>query len=204
MELFHAPNTISVATAIALEEAGMSYTPHQVDFTSGAQRSQDYLRINPKGRVPALVIGNDILTETGALLEYIATLSPETGLVPKDPMTAFRMREVMYYLATTMHVAHAHKLRGGRWADRPESHADMTAKVPETMATCCAYLEDNCDFAPYVVGNQRTLADIYLYVIATWLPGDGVTVANYPKLNQFIQAMEERASVKAVRTAGML
>lgn len=204
MVLFYAPNTISVATAIALEAAGLAYKAHHVNFSQAAQTKPDYLRINPKGRVPALVIGDDILTETGALLEHIAGLAPEAGLIPKDPMQAFRMREVMYYLATTMHVAHAHKLRGTRWADLPESHADMTAKVPETMSACCAHLEETCDFAPFVTGAQMTLADIYLYVITTWLPGDGVTVANYPKLSRFIQTMEGQPSIKAVRAAGML
>ncbi|WP_424942584.1 glutathione S-transferase family protein [Aliiroseovarius crassostreae] len=204
MELFYAPNTISVATAIALEAAGLAYTAHHVDFAQAAQTQPDYLHINPKGRVPALVIGDDILTETGALLEHIAGLAPKAGLIPDDPILAFRMREVMYYLATTMHVAHAHKLRGARWADLPESHADMTAKVPETMSACCTHLEETCDFAPFVTGAQMTLADIYLYVITTWLPGDGVTVANYPKLTRFIQAMDGQPAVKAVRAAGML
>lgn len=204
MELFYAPNTISVATAIALEQARLNYTPRLVDFAQAAQTKAEYLCVNPKGRVPALVVGDDVLTETGALLEYVAGLAPEAGLIPANPMQAFRMREVMYYLATTMHVAHAHKLRGARWADHPESHADMTAKVPETMAACCAHLEETCDFAPFVTGAQMTLADIYLYVITTWLPGDGVTVANYPKLSRFIQAMSGQSAVKAVRAAGML
>ena len=204
MDLFYAPNSISVATAIALEEAGITYTPRLVDFASSAQSQPEYLAVNPKGRVPALVIDGQILTETGALLEHIAMLAPQAGLVPAAPMAAFRMREVMYYLATTMHVAHAHKLRGARWADKPESHADMTAKVPETMSACCTHLEATCDFAPFVVAGGLTLADIYLYVICTWLPGDGVRVEEFPRLCRFIEAMEARASIKAVKTAGML
>lgn len=204
MELFYAPNSISVAVAIALHEAGIAYTPRLVDFATGAQSQPEYLSVNPKGRVPALVMDGQILTEVGALLEHIATLAPGADLVPTDPMAAFRMREVMYYLATTMHVAHAHKLRGARWADLPASHADMTAKVPETMAACCAHLEATCDFAPHVVAGGLTLADIYLYVICTWLPGDGVQVAEFPRLLRFIEAMEDRASIKAVKAAGML
>jgi glutathione S-transferase len=204
MELFYAPHTISVATAIALEEAGIAYVPRLVDFASAAQSQPEYLGVNPKGRVPALVVDGQVLTETGALLEHIAALAPQAGLVPADPMAAFRMREVMYYLATTMHVAHAHKLRGARWADHPDSHADMTAKVPETMTACCAHLEATCDFAPFVVATGLTLADIYLYVITTWLPGDGVRVEEFSGLSRFIAAMEGRASIKAVKAAGML
>ncbi|MEJ2023207.1 MAG: glutathione S-transferase family protein [Maritimibacter sp.] len=204
MRLFYAPQTISVATAIALEEAGLAYEPVRLDFASAEQSQPDYLRLNPKGRVPALVIGDEVLTETGALLEFIANRTPEAGLVPTDPMAAFRMREVMFYLASTMHVNHAHKLRGARWADRAESWQDMTAKVPETMAASCAYLQESCAFTPYVLGEAMSLADIYLYVICTWLPGDGVQVADFPSIERFMRAMEARASIKAVKAAGML
>ncbi|KKL87316.1 hypothetical protein LCGC14_1935950, partial [marine sediment metagenome] len=81
------------------------------------------------------------LTETGALLEYVATRAPDASLVPTDPDAAGHMRGVMYYLASTMHVAHAHKMRGHRWADQQSSFDDMTAKVPQTMAECAAYIE---------------------------------------------------------------
>ena len=117
MQLYYAPNTISVAVAITLEEAGLEYQPVRVDFASAEQTRPGYRQINPKGRVPALVVDGGILTETGALLEYIASRAPEAGLVPDDPLLAARMREVMYYLASTMHVNHAHRMRGARWAD---------------------------------------------------------------------------------------
>ena len=124
MNLFYANGTISIAPAIALVEAGL-----------------DHLAINPKGRVPALVLADGtVLTETGALLDYIAAIAPDAGLVPDAAADAAHMRAVMYYLASTMHVAHAHKMRGARWADKAESHADMTAKVPQTMAACAAYV----------------------------------------------------------------
>ena len=108
----------------------MEYEAIQLDFAGGEQTKPAYKQINPKGRVPALVVDGGILTETGALLEYIAAKAPEAELVPKDPVMAARMREVMYYLASTMHVNHAHKLRGARWADKISSWKDMTDKVP--------------------------------------------------------------------------
>lgn len=204
MKLHYAPGTISVATAIALHEAGLAFEPVEVDFAGAEQTTPDYHRINPKGRVPALETEHGILTETGALLDYVAALAPDARLVPDDPFQAARMREVMYYLASTMHVNHAHKKRGHRWADKEASHRDMAAKVAETMTVSCEHVETCCLAGPYVLGDRFSIADPYLFTICTWLDGDGVDRAAFSKIGTFMQAMETRASVRAVRAAGML
>lgn len=205
MNLFYANGTISIAPAIALIEAGLDHDLSRLDFAEAAQTKPEYLAINPKGRVPALVLADGtVLTETGALLDYIAALVPDAGLVPDAAADAAHMRAVMYYLASTMHVAHAHKMRGTRWADNAESHADMTAKVPQTMAACAAYVEAECIRGDYVCGDAFTVADAYLFVVCNWLAGDGVSVADYPKITAFMARMEARDSVKAVRAKGML
>ncbi len=150
------------------------------------------------------MVDGGILTETGALLDYIGTVAPEAGLVPDDPVMAARMREVMYYLASTMHVNHAHRLRGHRWADNEASWKDMAAKVAETMTASCDYIVSNGLRGPFVLGGAVSLADAYLYVVCSWLEADGVDVAAFPKIIAFRQAMEARASVHAVKAAGML
>jgi glutathione S-transferase len=204
MQLYYAPRTISVAVAIALEEAGLEYEAVKLDFTGGEQTKPAYKQINPKGRVPALVVDGGILTETGALLEYIAAKAPEAGLVPVDPVMAARMREVMFYLASTMHVNHAHKMRGHRWADKKTSWKDMKDKVAQTMTASCEYISSNGLRGPFVLGEAFSLADAYLYVVCSWLEGDGVDVSAFPKIVAFREAMEARPSVQAVRAAGML
>lgn len=195
LKLHYAPRTISVAVAIALEEAGVDYTPVPVDFANAAQTKPDYHKVNPKGRVPALETSHGILTETGAILEYAAP-----ALVPDDPFAAARMRELMYYLASTMHVNHAHRVRGHRWANEQSSFDDMAAKVPETMAASCAYLEEVLP----AHGERALVSDAYLYVVLSWLEGDGVDIANYPKLQAFQRWMDGRASVQTARAKGML
>lgn len=205
MKLYYAPGTVSIAVAICLEEAGMPYTPNKVDFASAEQTKSDYLKINPKGRVPAIVLDNGtVLTETGALLDFVAALYPQAGLIPASPEDAAHMRSVMYYLASTMHVAHAHKMRGSRWADQQSSWDDMTAKVPETMTACAAYVESDCLRGDYAVGDAFTIADPYLFVVCNWLAGDGVQVSDFPKITAYLARMEARDSVKAVRAEGML
>ena len=202
MKLYFATGTISIAVAVALNEAGVAYDTHQLDFAAGEQRGDDYAAINPKGRVPALDVGGTILTETGAILEYVATLAP--GLMPADPMAAAKARGVMYYLASTMHVAHAHGRRANRWADKETSWADMIAKVPQTMTECAAFVEAECLTGPYIFGDEVCVADAYLFVVCNWLTGDGVDLAPFPKVRAFLAAMEARTSVQAVRANGML
>ncbi|WP_299044545.1 glutathione S-transferase family protein [uncultured Tateyamaria sp.] len=202
MKLYYATGTISIAVAIALEEAGLTYDAHRLNFAAGDQQSPDYAAINPKGRVPALDVNGTILTETGALLDYIAMQDP--ALMPSDPVQAAQARSVMYYLASTMHVNHAHKMRGHRWADNEASWQDMTAKVPETMAASARFVEDECLTGPYILGDSFTLADAYLFMVCTWLPGDDVDLAPFPKIRTFMDAMEARPSVKTVRAKGML
>ena len=204
MKFYCAPKTISIATAILLEETGLAYEPVLLDFTKGEQTKPEYHAINPKGRVPALVTDQGILTETGAILEYLAGLAPDSGLIPTDPWEAAQMRSVMHYLASTMHVNHAHKMRGHRWANEDASKADMTAKVPETMATSCAFIEESCALSPFAMGSAMTLADPWLFTICTWLDGDGVDITNYPKLNAHFEMMNARPSIAAVRALGLL
>ncbi|MEM7753505.1 MAG: glutathione S-transferase family protein [Pseudomonadota bacterium] len=201
MKLHCAPNTIAVAAIVALNE-GVHWEPVRLDFTKADQTKPDYLALNPKGRVPTLITPEGPLTETGAILEYIGdTAVPK--LVPADPLQRARMREVMYYLGTTMHVNHAHKMRGPRWANEQSSFDDMRAKVPETMAASCAYLEPQIT-GPYLFGAEPTLSDCYLYAISTWLEGDGVDVTAYPKLLAWRQVMETRPSVQKARADGFI
>ena len=201
LKLYCAPNTIAVAAIVALNE-GVHWEPIRVDFASAEQTKPDYLSINPKGRVPVLITPEGPLTEVGAILEYIAeTAVPR--LLPVDPLQRARMREVMYYLASTMHVNHAHRFRGARWANEEGSFADMRAKVPETMAQSCAYLEPRI-MGPYLFGPDLTLADCYLYPISTWLEGDGVQLGLFPKLQAWKATMERLPSVQKAIADGFV
>ena len=198
LKLFATKGTISVAVALVLEEVEADYELCLIDFAVDEQRSQAYLEVNPKGRVPALVTAGGTLTETAAVLEYIAP-----NMLPRDAFESAKHREISYYLAATMHINHAHKLRGYRWADLETYYEDMRAKVPQTMAESCAYVEDVI-VGPYIFGAQFTLADAYLFVITQWLAGDGVEIQNYPKLAQLQRSVAARPSVARIAEKGLL
>lgn len=204
MKFYYAPKTISVATAVMLEETDLSYEGIKVDFANQEQTSPEYLAINPKGRVPSIVTDAGILTETGAILEYLATQAPDKVTLPTDPWAAAQLRSVMYYLASTFHVNHGHLRRGHRWANEESSFRDMAAKVPETMAASARFIEENCALSPFVMGGALTPADPWLFAICTWLDGDGVDIRNTPKLAAHFDMMNARPSVAAVRKMGIL
>ncbi len=204
MQFYFAKGTIAAAAAITLIEAEIPFKPIRVNFAEAEQTKPPYHAINPKGRVPALITERGILTETGAILDYAAAIAPAANLVPADPFDAARMREMMYYLASTAHVNHAHKMRGHRWSDDPAAHASMTAKVQANMTDCAAHIEAHGLTGPFVLGDYLSLADPYLFAISQWMPGDGVDLSAFPKLAAFAQSFGARPSVARARELGIL
>ena len=165
LKLYYAPGTCALASHIALEEAGAAYTAERLDFKNSQQTTPQYLAINPKGRVPALVTDRGILTETPAILAFIAQSSPQAKLVPEDPFAFAQAQSFNSYLCSTVHINHAHKMRGYRWAVEESSFADMKRKVPETMAACFALIERDMLKGPWVMGEQYTVCDPYLFTL---------------------------------------
>lgn len=199
MKLFYAPGTCSLASHIALEEVGVPYEACRVDFSRAEQTKPDYLAVNPKGRVPALATDRGTLTETPAILAFIAQSFPEARLAPlDDPFEFARLQSFLAYLCSTVHVAHAHARRGARWADDPAAHEAMKAKVPQNMADCFALVEASMFAGPFVMGGTYTIADPYLFTIAGWLEADGVDPGRFPKILDHRNRMAERPAVARV------
>ena len=197
-KLYYAPGTIALASLIALEEAGAVYTAERLDFKSSQQTTAEYLAINPKGRVPALVTDHGILTETPAILAYIAQGFPKARLMPEEPFAFAQAQSFNSYLCSTVHINHAHKMRGYRWAVEESSFADMKRKVPETMAASFALIEREMLKGPWVMGEQYTVCDAYLFAIELWLEGDSVDLKTLPKVAAHHQRMSERPAVQKV------
>ena len=198
-KLFYSPGSCALASHIALEEAGAEYTVTRVNFANGEQRSSEYLAVNPKGRVPALVTDDGILTETPAILAYIAQCFPQAKLAPLgDAFTFARMQAFNSYLCSTVHVAHAHRMRGTRWADDPAAIEAMKRKVPESVGAAFAPIEDGMLEGPWVMGKHYTICDPYLFTLAEWLDGDGVDLTKLPRVIDHRARMYERPAVKRV------
>jgi glutathione S-transferase len=197
LKLFYSPGTCALASRIALEDAGADYEIVRVDFSKQEQRSPEYLKINPKGRVPSLATDKGVLTETPAILVYIAQTFPEAGLAPLDDPYAFaEMQAFNTYIASTVHVNHAHGRRGARWANDQSSFEDMKSKVPETMASAMELIEFGMLEGPWVMGETYTVADPYLFTMSRWLEGDGVDINTLPRIKDHMERMSTLESVK--------
>ena len=196
LTLHFSPRACSLASHIALEEAGADYEAVRVDFAAGEQRSDAYLALNPKGRVPALVTDRGILTETPAILAFIAQTFPQAKLAPlSDPFAFAGMQAFNSYLCSTVHVAHAHRTRGHRWTDDPAAIEALKRRVPQNMADCFELIETRMFKGPWVMGEDYTVADPYLFTIASWLENDGVDPHRFPKVHDHRNRMHGRPAV---------
>lgn len=195
--LFYAPHTCSLASHIALEDAAADYATVRISFADDEQRKPVYLAINPKGRVPALVTDRGILTETPAMLAFIAQTFPQARLAPlDDPFGLAQVQAFNSYLCSTLHVAHAHRMRGYRWADDPAAITAMQLKVPDAVSACYELIEAKMLGAPWVMGETYTICDPYLFTLAQWLEGDGVDPSRFPKVIDHRRRMSERPEVQ--------
>ena len=202
MKLYYARGTCALASHIALEEAGAEYSTVRINFATSEQRSPEYLAINPKGRVPSLVTERGILTETPAMLAYIAQSFPKAKLAPIDDPFAFaEVQAFNSYLCSTVHINHAHRPRGTRWADDPVAIEAMKKKVPETMTACFDLIESKMMKGPWVMGDVYTICDPYLFTIAGWLESDSVDPSQFPKVKAHRDRMSERPAVRKVLAA---
>jgi len=198
IRLFYSLGSCSLASHIALEEAGAAYEAVRTNVREKANLTPEFLAINPKGRVPALATDQGVLTETVAILAWVAQAFPQAKLAPTDPWAFAQAQAFNAYLASTVHVAHAHRHRGYRWADEESSFADMTRKVPQTVGACFQLIEDELFEGPYVLGDTFSICDGYLFTIADWLEGDGVDPQQFPKVHAHRERIRARPAVSKV------
>jgi glutathione S-transferase len=197
LKLYYSPGSCALASHIALEEAGADYEAIRLNFKSDDQKKPDYLKINPKARVPALVTDRGILTETPALLIYIAQTFPAARLAPLDDSFALaKVQAFNSYLCSTVHVAHAHRMRGARWTDDAAALETMKKKVPQSVGECFALIEREMFEGPWVMGADYTVCDGYLFTLTQWLGADGVDINKTPKIAEHFRRVGERPAVR--------
>jgi len=201
-KLYYAPISCALASHIALEQAGASYEAVKVDLVNNDQRGPEYLRVNPKGRVPALVTERGVLTETPAILAFVAQSFPSANLAPLGDAYAFaEVQAFNSYLCSTVHVAHAHRMRGHRWVDDAAALVAMQEKVPKSVGDCFDLIENEMLKGPWVMGDAYTISDIYLFTLARWMEGDGVDPDRFPKVKQHRERMGGIPAIRAVIAA---
>lgn len=199
MRFYYAPLSCALATHIVLEHIGADYEAEKLNLRENDQNTPSYLAINPKGRVPALVTEQGILTETPALLMYLAQTYPEAKLAPLDDIFSLaQMQSINSWFCSTVHVHHAHGARGRRWSDDLDAQKTMKDKVAQNMTDSATLIEREILRGPWVMGDQFTVADAYLFTMTSWMKGDGVDMSQFPRITDHYKRMLEIPAVKKV------
>ncbi|MBK7061139.1 MAG: glutathione S-transferase family protein [Rubrivivax sp.] len=200
LKFFYASGTCAMAPHIVLEQLGCPHEAVRLDFSRNEQQSPDYLKVNPKARVPALVTERGVITETPALLLYLAQRYPEGGLAPLDDLFVLAQAQAFNsYLCSTVHVAHAHRRRGTRWVDDEAALESMQRRVAQNMTECFDLIERDLLQGPWVLGDRLSICDAYLFTVTQWLPGDSVDVSRFAKVADHQRRMADLPAVQRVK-----
>ncbi len=204
LTFFHSPGACSGAVHLALEEAGLAYEIARVALAEGEQRTEKYLRMNPKGRVPVLVDGDFVITEVAAILRYVARLAPQARLWPEDPREDGRCAEWLAWIASGVHVAYAHVRRPERYADTDAGKGEVVAKGRVTTRATWQQVEDKiaAQETPWAAGQTFSVADLYLFVFWTWGKGQVLAYdmeADFPRWTEHARRVAARPAVQRVQ-----
>ena len=196
---YYSPRSCALASHIVLEHIGADFEAIRLDFQANQQRSAEYLAINAKGRVPALVTERGVITETPAILLYLAQTHPQSGVAPlDDPFALAELQAVNSWFCSTVHVVHAHGTRGARWVDDASALQAMKAKVAQNMTDCFDWIERELLRGPWVMGKDFSVADPYLFTLTIWLMQNGVELARFPRLADHYQRMLALPAVQKI------
>jgi len=195
LTLFYAPGACSMAAHIALEESGEKYEAKRVDLSKGEQRTPEYLKIHPLGRVPALKLDDGSpLAENTAILPF---LGKRFGLWPADPVKEARALSVIGFFASTVHPAHAH-------IGRPERYTEDKAAFPGLQAmgkkTFHGYLKqiDEMYAGREWLSDKYSVLDPYALVFYTWGVRRELPMAELKSYSAFKDRMLKRPAVQRV------
>ena len=131
------------------------------------------------------------------MLAFVAQTHPEAALAPMgDPFAFGEAQAFNSYLCSTVHVAHAHRMRGYRWADDDATIAGLKRAVPRSMTGVFELIEQGMLKGPWVMGERYTVCDPYLFTLAQWLEGDGVDTAQFPRVLDHRRRVADRPATQ--------
>src|SRR5689334_2092982 len=195
LTLYFSPGACSMAAHIVLQESGEQYQSKHVRFADDEQRSEAYLKINPQGRVPALILDDgEPLAENTAILPY---LGKRFGLWPTDPIVEARVLSLIGFLATNVHPAVAHMWRPYRYAADPAVHPQIQERGRETFDGYLREIDSKLAGRDWFT-DQYSVADPYLFVFYPWGLRRGYPMQELKNFSAFKERMMERPAVQHI------
>lgn len=197
MKLYIKPGACSMASHIVLAEIGGDYAVEMVDTANGETASgANYREINPKGKVPALEVGGEILTEGPAILQYLGDQAANCGLAAQGgTMARARVNEVLNFTGTELHIAF------GPLFNPVATDAQKEAARQAVGAKLDWFESRLADGRSHLTGETFTIADAYAFVVTNWANFTGIALSRWPQLSAFMARVGARASVQKVLKA---
>ncbi|MPS60731.1 glutathione transferase GstA [Acinetobacter sp.] len=194
MKLFFYPHACSIATHIVLKETGLNFETEFVDLSTKVTGSGlDYLKINPKGAVPALGLENGtILTEGTTILTYLADLVPEKNLIPKTgTYERYEMMSLLSFISMDIH-------KNFSAFFYPEQIDKWIEIAKQKLSRSFDFVESKLNRNPYLFGDEISIADFYFYVMLYWCDYFKIDLEKWPKIIELKDKLNDRSSVKDV------
>ena len=191
MKLYYSPGACSLASHIALEEAQLPYTTDKVDLKSKrTAEGDDYLAVNDKGYVPTLVLDDGgVLTENAVVLQYLGDRAGSSDLLPPvGDFRRYRVLELVNFITTELH-----KSFGPLFS--PQAGDETKQFMRDNIGSKLDYLEKRLGDGPFLMGEQLTLPDPYLFVITGWAD-KMIGLDRWPNLRAFRERMMKRPAVR--------
>jgi glutathione S-transferase len=197
LKLYYAPGSCAFAALVALEEAGVNYRPIKLDLSAGDQHTPTYRRINPLGRVPALDVDAQIITELAAVLTYVHMLRPDAGLLPNDPLKFAQAYEKLSWFSTSFHLFVAQVFRAERFTSDPAVQDALKEPGRSNFRNELERLErahrEPLRAAPQ---GQPSVVDAFELVIWRWAEKLGIDRDAYPNWSAAMTCLLDFPSVQ--------
>ena len=198
IKLYYAPGACSLASHIALEEVGIPYETQKMNLAEGDQRKPEYLRLNPRGRVPTLVVDNQVLTENVGILSYFGGGYPDAGLFPKKTWDQVKLMSTLAWLSNTVHPSYGHIMRAARYVDGDAAQEAVKIKGRENFQGYLGEIDQLLEGHKWAVANQYTVADPYLLVFYRWGNRAKMPVHSLKNYTALVQRVMARPAVQKV------
>lgn len=197
MKLYLKPGACSLSPHIALEESGLPYETEVVDLKTKITASgADFTKSNPKGYVPALLLDSgELLTEGAAIVQYIADQVPAKKLAPANgTIERYRLQSWLNFIGTEIHKSCTPFFN-------PASGDDWKKIAAVNLERRLAYVNEQLEGKPYLMGEDFSVADGYLFTVLGWMTFIKIDLAKWPNLAAFVDRVAARPAVKAALKA---